>query len=487
MSARLDQLLSGISPAPAMTLSGLTLDSRQVTEGGVFVALSGQTTHGLKFAGEALRRGARGILFEPPVPQGVDVPENAIPVPCLRAHLGEIADRFFSAPSQAMHVVGVTGTNGKTSIVQLLAQALTRDGRRAGSIGTLGCGLHGALHEGERTTPDVIAVHAALAAMRAEGADDVAMEVSSHALDQNRVDAVRFEVAVFTNLTRDHLDYHDSMEAYGRAKQRLFSWKGLKAAVINLDDAFGVTLLAGLPAHVMAIGVSSRAAPGARLRAEALHLSHEGIRFDLVDGDHRALVQSRLLGRFNIDNLLATAGVLITFGWSLQQVAVVLDTLDPVSGRMSRLGGDAGTPLVVVDYAHTPDALEQALNSLRGHTEGQLFCVFGCGGERDAGKRPQMASIAQRLADVVIVTDDNPRHEDGDAIVADILAGFADLAAVRVERDRAAAIAFAIDMARPGDTVLIAGKGHEAYQDVGGIKYPFDDQAVAQRTLEASR
>ena len=481
---RLDQLLEGIAPAPAWPLAGLTLDSRKVVPGGVFVALSGRSAHGLAFAGEAQRRGAAGILFEPPAPAGMELPVAALPVPALRAHLGDIADRYFGSPSQSLRVVGVTGTNGKTSTVQLLAQALTGEGRRAGSIGTLGVGLHGALREGERTTPDVIAVHAALAALRGEGADAVAMEVSSHALDQGRVDAVRFQIAVFTNLTRDHLDYHGDMATYGAAKARLFAWPGLKAAVVNLDDAFGAALFAQVPEGVETIGVSSRTANGARLRADAIALSAAGIGFDLIDGAARERVQSRLLGRFNIDNLLAVAGVLLAFGWPLARIAATLATLEPVAGRMSRLGGDGAQPLVVVDYAHTPDALEQALASLRGHTAGRLVCVFGCGGERDAGKRPQMAAIAQAGADAVIVTDDNPRGEDGDAIVADILLGFADASAVTVERDRAAAIARAIGMAGPGDTVLIAGKGHEPYQEVRGVKHPFDDRVVAAHALE---
>ncbi len=484
MSVSLNQLLEGIVAAPALDLAGLTLDSRQVVRGGAFVALPGHTTHGLAFADEALRRGANSILFDAPVPAQISIPKEAIAVPGLRAKLGQIADRFYDAPSRAVRVVGVTGTNGKTSTVQLLSQALTLNGRCAGSIGTLGIGLTGAVRAGERTTPDVISVHAALASLRDEGAQDVAMEVSSHALDQGRVDAVRFQVAVFTNLTRDHLDYHQTMQAYGAAKARLFAWSGLKAAVINLDDPFGVQLRAELPADVTAIGVSSRAAAGADLCADAIALDAAGIGFDLVDRDERLRVQSRLLGRFNVDNLLAVAGVLKAANWSHQEIATSLQQLEPVPGRMNRLGGDGLAPLVVVDYAHTPDALEQALRSLRSHTTGQLVCVFGCGGERDTGKRPQMAAIAQALADRIVVTDDNPRNESGDAIVADILAGFTDQSVVRIERDRARAIAVAIGGAQSGDTVLIAGKGHESYQEVAGVQRPFDDQAVALRIME---
>jgi len=411
------------------------------------------------------------------------VPANATAVPGLRRNLGAMADRFHAAPSRSLRVIGVTGTNGKTSTVQLVTQALDRAGEPSGSIGTLGAGLHGRIAQGERTTPDVIRVHALLAAMRDAGARNVAMEVSSHALDQGRVDGVRFNLGVFTNLTRDHLDYHGTMEAYGDAKARLFAWPGLEAAVVNLDDEFGHVLFARIPAGVNRIGVSSRGQAQATLRAEDIGLRAEGVRFELAEGAERQAVQSPLLGRFNVDNLLAVAGVLRAIGWPLRQVADALEALDPVPGRMARLGGDAGTPLVVVDYAHTPDALEQALASLRGHTQGRLLCVFGCGGERDRGKRPQMAAIAEALAERVYVTDDNPRREDGDAIVAEIVAGFTRTGA-SVERDRARAIARAIAAARPGDTVLIAGKGHEPYQDIGGVKHPFDDLDVARRALE---
>lgn len=486
MSQRLDQLLQGIAPAPAATLAGLTLDSRAVVPGGGFVALAGQRSHGLAHADQACERGAAAILFEPPAPEGVGVPAMAVPVPALRARLGEIADRYFDAPSQTLRVIGVTGTNGKTSTVQLLAQLLEILGRRAGTIGTLGMGLHGQLHEGERTTPDVLAVHGALARMRDAGAQDVAMEVSSHALDQGRVDGVHFRIAVFTNLTREHLDYHGDMASYGAAKRRLFGWAGLEAAIINLDDAFGAELAATLKnSGLRVIGVSRSGAAGAGLVADKAGQGADGLDFELREGDLVAPVRSRLLGDFNIDNLLAVAAVARALGWDLQTIGAAIAQLQPVPGRMGRLGGDAVLPLVVIDYAHTPDALEQALHSLREHTAGRLFCVFGCGGERDAGKRPQMAAVAERLADVVHVTDDNPRAEDGDAIVADIMAGFAAPAAVILERDRARAITAAITAAQAGDTVLIAGKGHEPYQEIAGIRHPFDDTAVAACALEA--
>jgi len=322
--------------------------------------------------------------------------------------------------------------------------------------------------------------------LRDAGAQAVAMEVSSHALDQGRVDGVHFDVAVFTNLTRDHLDYHGDMQAYGAAKAKLLAWPGLRAAVVNLDDAYGRELRAALPAGTHTIGLSSRGGQ-ADVRAENVLLDAAGIGFDLIVGDERASVQSPLLGRFNVDNLLAVAGALHALGEGAGAIASTLSRLQPVAGRMNRLGGDNAMPLVVIDYAHTPDALEQALSSLRAHAQGRLVCVFGCGGERDVGKRPQMAAIAEAGADLVIVTDDNPRGEDGDAIVADILKGFSRPDAALVQRDRATAIAHAIGTASASDIVLVAGKGHEPYQEIDGVRHPFDDTAVARSLLQERR
>ncbi|HEX5756844.1 MAG TPA: UDP-N-acetylmuramoyl-L-alanyl-D-glutamate--2,6-diaminopimelate ligase, partial [Arenimonas sp.] len=313
----------------------------------------------------------------------------------------------------------------------------------------------------------------------------VAMEVSSHALDQGRVDAVAFRVAVFTNLSRDHLDYHGDMASYGAAKARLFAWPGLHAVVANLDDVHATVMLAHVDASVTRIGVSSHGAVGAVLRAEDVALTPAGIAFSLVRDGERHAITSKLLGRFNVDNLLAVAGSLLALDLPLAEIAALLPQLSPVAGRMNRVGGGPGQPLLVIDYAHTPDALAQTLDSLRAHTSGRLCCVFGCGGERDRGKRPQMASIAEQGADACIVTDDNPRGEDGDAIVAEIMGGFARPQQVRIERDRARAIAMAVSEAAAGDVVLIAGKGHEPYQEIAGRRLPFDDLAVASSALEA--
>ncbi len=482
----LAELLDGMDASASMPdaiISGLTSDSRAVRAGDAFVALAGASVHGLRFASAANAAGAAAIVYETPAPDGVAIPDDAIGVPDLREKLGVIADRYFKSPSLHLTVIGVTGTNGKTSFVQLLTQALSLHGDVAGSIGTLGAGVYGRVVAGERTTPDVIAVHRLLADMREAGASHVAMEVSSHALDQGRVDAVAFDVAVFTNLTRDHLDYHGSMQVYGDAKAKLFARPTLRAAVVNLDDVYGAQLFAKLPDKLLRIGVSSGGKPEATLRAENVQLDATGVAFELVVNSARHAIKSSLLGRFNVDNMLAVAGALHALGWSLHEIAVLLPQLQPVNGRMNRAGGDAGSPLVVVDYAHTPDALEQALASLREHAAGRLICVFGCGGDRDRGKRRQMGEIASRLADWTIVTDDNPRSEDGDAIVTAILTGFADGDAVSVQRDRAQAIALAISEAAMDDIILIAGKGHETYQDIAGVQRPFDDMAQARTAL----
>jgi UDP-N-acetylmuramoyl-L-alanyl-D-glutamate--2,6-diaminopimelate ligase len=486
---RLVDLLAGIAaPATAgsIVVSGLSLDSRKIRSGDAFIALRGSLAHGITFAPAALASGASVVLAEAPAPVASPAVDDArvIWIDGLRTQVGEIAARFFGRPSAALHVIGVTGTNGKTSIVQLLAAALEILGARAASIGTLGAGLVGAVAAGERTTPDAISVQALLAEFRDAGATHTAMEVSSHALDQGRVNAVGFEVAVFTNLTRDHLDYHGTMSAYGAAKATLFAWPGLGSAVLNADEPFGRKLAAGLRADVRNLRYGIDAAD-AEVRARNVRSSGAGVQFVLGTPWGEGAITSPLLGRFNVYNLLAVAACLGALRYTFAQIQNALSQLQPVAGRMNRLGGDASTPLVVIDYAHTPDALEQALTSLRAHCAGRLVCVFGCGGERDQGKRPLMGAIAERVADRSIITDDNPRGEDGDAIVAQIVAGLAHPQAALVQRDRAAAIAQALRDARPGDIVLIAGKGHEPYQEIAGIKHAFDDLDVARRALEA--
>ncbi|HJU39280.1 MAG TPA: UDP-N-acetylmuramoyl-L-alanyl-D-glutamate--2,6-diaminopimelate ligase [Tahibacter sp.] len=468
----------------AIVVRGLTLDSRDVRDGDAFVALKGATAHGITFAPAALARGASVVLAESPAPPAFSTLEPVVWLDGLRERAGAIAARFHGEPSRSLALVGVTGTNGKTSTVQLLAQALTLLDATAATIGTLGAGLHGQVIEGERTTPDAIRLQALLAQFRDAGAGYVAMEVSSHALEQGRVNAVGFAVAVFTNLSRDHLDYHGTMEAYGAAKAKLFAWPGLAHAIVNIDDAFGRTLTAGIGGgvEVVTTGVDST---DAMVRATNVVTSTAGIAFDLVTPWGSERVTTRLLGRFNVANLLGVIATLAALGFEFGAIVSTVAQLEPVAGRMNRLGGDAHLPLVVVDYSHTPDSLEQALANLRAHCDGTLYCVFGCGGDRDAGKRPIMGAIAEKLADVAIVTDDNPRSEDGDAIAAAVVGGFVDKSRAIVERDRAKAIARAVSAAKAGDVVLIAGKGHEPYQEIAGRKLPFDDLDHARRALEA--
>ncbi|QWT20223.1 UDP-N-acetylmuramoyl-L-alanyl-D-glutamate--2,6-diaminopimelate ligase [Bacillus sp. NP157] len=484
----LSALLDGFADAQGageIVVSGLALDSREIAEGNAFVALRGTKGHGMDFAAKAIENGAAVILAEAPF-DAVDAGVPVVSVKGLREHTGAIAARFHGEPSQALEVIGVTGTNGKTSTVQLIAQALAFLGRKPASVGTLGAGLHGAIVEGERTTPDAISMQALFAGFREAGASHVAMEVSSHALEQGRVNAIAFDVAVFTNLTRDHLDYHGTMEAYGAAKAKLFAFDGLRAAVVNVDDPFGLKLAKGLAEGVQKLRTSmahDATDKDAEVRADIIVTSARGLSFNLNTPWGMRTVRSALLGRFNVANLLAVAAVLGALGEPFERIHAALEALEPVNGRMSRLGGDGRKPLVVVDYSHTPDALKQALLALRSHTKGKLVCVFGAGGDRDAGKRPIMAGIAERLADVVIVTDDNPRSEDGDAIVEQIVAGFVHADTVTVERDRAKAIALALAGTKADDVVLIAGKGHETYQEGPEGKRPFDDLAVAREAM----
>ncbi len=485
---RLDDLLAGYADSGEfadVVVRGLSLDSRAVAEGDAFVALQGSREHGIGFAASALAHGARIVLAEStPVARQAGIAGDVLWIDGLREKLGAIAARFFGDPSRRLRVTGVTGTNGKTSIVQLLARGFSALGRRSATIGTLGAGLHGAIDAGERTTPDAISQQRLLARFLEQGASDVSMEVSSHALDQGRVNGVHFRLAVFTNLTHDHLDYHGDMAGYAAAKRRLFHSPGLGAAAINIDDEFGRELCADLPAGVDCVRYAIDAET-AEVRALDIDMHASGLRFVLRTPWGERLIESKLLGRFNVSNLLAVAATLGALGHGFAEILAALAALEPVPGRMSRLGGSAGNPLVVVDYAHTPDALEQALTSLRAHSSGALVCVFGCGGQRDTAKRAQMAKIAERLADRIIVTDDNPRGEDGDAIVAAIMTGFDHADCVTIERDRGRAIHLAIHVAGANDIVLIAGKGHEPYQEVAGVRHPFDDLDVAQRALGA--
>ncbi|HHQ14249.1 MAG TPA: UDP-N-acetylmuramoyl-L-alanyl-D-glutamate--2,6-diaminopimelate ligase, partial [Chromatiales bacterium] len=411
-----------------------------------------------------------------------------IEVPGLRSKLGLVADRFFGRPSDSLTVIGVTGSNGKTTVAWLLAQALNAAGRRAGYIGTLGHGLLSQLQPGQLTTPDCIEVHRQLRRLHEAGADHAVIEVSSHALDQGRVDAVRFDVAAFTNLSRDHLDYHRDATHYAAAKARLFTEHHPAAAVINVADAFGAQLVHNLPPDTRPVTVTltedAQAPVDASLSGRLGCARCTGLQLELTAGDARSELGSALWGRFNAENLLIAAGVLIALGHALDRAATWLAAAEAPPGRMQRVNDSTDEPAVLIDFAHSPDALRNALEALREHCGGEIWCVFGCGGNRDRGKRAQMAAVAERYADHVIVTDDNPRDEDPEQIVAEILAGFAEPGNVEVQHDRAVAIRLAIRSAQAGDAVLIAGKGHETTQTVGSAHRAFSDLAVARAALD---
>jgi UDP-N-acetylmuramoyl-L-alanyl-D-glutamate--2,6-diaminopimelate ligase len=484
---------SGVDVPADIGVVDLTLDSRAVQFGGAFIALPGTRTHGIGFAAQAVNAGARAILWEPtPGVAAPRVPDTVLllAVPNLTAILGTIADRFFGTPSQAVRTVGVTGTNGKTTTAYVIATATQLLGTPAAYAGTIGFGRIDALKTVTHTTPDSITVHRQLAELRAEGVRSLAMEVSSHALDQHRVDGVRFDTAVFTNLTRDHLDYHGTFESYAAAKAKLFAWPELKHAVINADDEFGRQLLSSQAARAQMLTSYSRSASLPDMRNGVRHLfavrAAAGVTgLDItVDGSWGvATLHSRFIGEFNVENLLAALATLLGWNVPFHDALAALERCSPPPGRMETLVA-TGKPLAIVDYAHTPDALEKLLVAARKHTTGRLICIFGCGGDRDPGKRPIMAAVAERLADQVIVTDDNPRTEDGDAIVADIVKGFTAPARALIERDRAAALAQGIALGKPGDVVLIAGKGHEDYQIVGTERRRFSDREVARALLE---
>ncbi len=483
------ELLDGIVKLPNLPdaeIGGLALDSRKVMFGDLFFALEGSQVHGKQFIDKAIERGAAAVLEEAAWVKKTE--RNGVPViavPALKFKLGAIAERWFGNPSQAMTVVGVTGTNGKTSVSHFIAQALRADGP-CGVIGTLGNGLIGELEASTHTTPDAITLHGLLSSMCDQGAQQAVMEVSSHALEQGRVSGVAFDVAVFTNLSREHLDYHGDMASYGKAKRRLFETPGLKYAVINLDDDYGQSLLASMPG---AIGTVSYGFDDSRLPPSImgtdLQLDSQGLRLRISSDWGFGELNVPLLGRFNAENLLAAFAALLACGLGFDEVLERLSRVQPVPGRMQRLGGGAGEPLVVVDYAHTPDALAQVLTALRAHAPGRLTCVFGCGGDRDVGKRPLMARAAEQAADAVIVTNDNPRSENPDVIVADIFSGFDSADAVTVINDRAAAIRHAVIGAGEGDVVLVAGKGHEDYQLEGEHRLPFSDAEQVREALGA--
>ncbi|KAB7623851.1 UDP-N-acetylmuramoyl-L-alanyl-D-glutamate--2,6-diaminopimelate ligase [Alkalilimnicola sp. S0819] len=488
----LSLLLASLAAVPAeqdRLVTGMTVDSRAVERGDLFLALAGTQRHGLAHVADAVERGAAAIVYEP-----LDEPtlESALAycrrhriaclaVPELSRRAGLLAARFYDEPSRELAVVGVTGTDGKTSVSQFLAQALSEPAHPCGVIGTLGYGVHGQLRPASHTTPDAVRIQALLAEARDQGARHAAMEVSSHALDQARANGVRFACAVLTNLGRDHLDYHTDMAAYAAAKAKLFRSESLRHAVLNADDAFGRQLCEELAGRVPFTAYSLREDAPVALRALRLHCRPEGLDLRVDLQGEQASLRVPLLGRFNAANVLAVLGALHALGMPLPEAVERLRRLQPVPGRMERFGG-GGSPSVVVDYAHTPGALSAALQAMREHVQGRLWLVFGCGGDRDAGKRPLMGAAADAGADAVVLTDDNPRQEDGDAIIRGILDGFCRQKPV-VIRNRKAAIRWAVSRAAPDDVVLVAGKGHESWQLSAGRRLAHSDRDLARKLV----
>ena len=470
----------------------LHCDSRKVRAGDGFIAWPGAATDGRKHVASALAQGAAACLVEHDGADafGFDSPAIAA-YPQLKAATGPIAAAWFGEPSQTLDVLAVTGTNGKTSSAWWLAQALSNVRPQAipcGVIGTLGTGRPPNVEFNGLTTPDPVLLQGELRRFLDQGLKACAIEASSVGIAERRLDGTRVRVAVFTNFTQDHLDYHGSMDAYWDAKEELFGWPGLQAAVVNLDDEKGRALADSLASGAVDLWTVSFKQP-ARLTAEDVGYSDEGMHFAVCEGDHRYPLQTQLIGQYNVSNLLGVIAAMRAMGVALDAAVRACGSLLPVPGRMERLSMP-GQPLVAVDYAHTPDALDQALQALRPLAQqrgGQLWCVFGCGGDRDATKRPLMAAVAKKNADMVVVTSDNPRSEKPENIISQILLGLSHNECVQVEADRAAAIEAAISAAAPADVVLLAGKGHEDYQEVAGVKHPFSDKVQAQAALDARR
>ncbi|BFM17318.1 UDP-N-acetylmuramoyl-L-alanyl-D-glutamate--2,6-diaminopimelate ligase [Maricurvus nonylphenolicus] len=477
------QLLS--SEQLSAELGELVLDSRQVQAGDTFVAVPGYSADGRKFIAAAIDAGAALVLAEGD--QIAVRAEKNIPIielPELNQQLSALAGRYFGEPTQSMFGVGITGTNGKTSCSYWLAHLLDACGSSAAIVGTLGYGCVGkSLVETGMTTPDAIATQRVLAECQQQGAENVVMEVSSHSLDQGRVAAVGFDVAIFTNLSRDHLDYHGSEAAYRDAKLKLMAMPGLQRAVINLDDAAAQSFIAAAQAAAAPVWRYSINNAQADIYCSQLAYGQQGVSARLHTPMGECDIAAPVIGAFNVSNLLAVIAGALAKGLSLETIAKAVSTLPAVPGRMQPVANELDLT-VLVDYAHTPDALASVLKAVKGHSQGQLWCVFGCGGDRDQGKRPQMGQIADSLADRIVVTSDNPRGEEPDHIIAQITAGITKTETAVVVEDRAEAIRYAVNHAQTGDCIVLAGKGHETYQQIGVEKLPFDDVVQARLALQ---
>ncbi|HVY53964.1 MAG TPA: UDP-N-acetylmuramoyl-L-alanyl-D-glutamate--2,6-diaminopimelate ligase [Gammaproteobacteria bacterium] len=466
-----------------ISFTGLAQNSQLVQPGFLFLACKGNTFDGRQYIDEAIQRGAVAVLADA---ESIDLKEELrygvriVYLPNLSNHIPEIARQFYDFPAKKLQIIGVTGTNGKTSCTHFLAQALSSYGALCGIIGTLGSGLLGSLQNTLMTTPDTVTLQRMFAEFVKQNARYVAMEVSSHSLDQKRIEGVEFTVGIFTNLTQDHLDYHGTMADYGAAKKKLFTDYALKHAIINIDDAFGRELQADLPTdQVISYSINNHKA---QIYTREVSFDIAGVRAYVVTPWGEGQLNAPLIGEFNLSNVLAVLGALGALGLPLEAVLAAMMHLKSAPGRMQILGGGS-KPTVIIDYAHTPDALEKTLLALRKHCQGKLYCVFGCGGDRDKGKRPLMGAIAEAHADHVVLTSDNPRHENPHGIIQEILVGLKSPNRVFVQEDRSKAIQEVIQCAAQGDYVLIAGKGAETYQQIGDEKRPFNDCEQAAKWL----
>lgn len=481
---KLSELLGQVEQFPEIELTEMVLDSRAVKQGCLFVAVKGHLSDGRQYIEQAIQNGAKAVLAEADdAEQHLKWELNHnVPVIAfyqLNSHLSALADLFYQQPSKKLALVGVTGTNGKTTVAQLLAQWTQLLGSKSAVMGTIGNGIWGDVKEATNTTGSALEIQSSLASFVQQGADFAAIEVSSHGLAQHRVESLAFQVGIFTNLSRDHLDYHLSMENYASAKKRLFTQLSTRYQVINADDPIGAQWITELPeAVVVSCQPNFQPSHKAWLKVIQVSFSHQGASIEFASSWGNGILQSQLIGAFNVSNLLLVVATMLCLGYELNLLINTVSQLNGVCGRMEMLRAQnaetQGT--AIVDYAHTPDALEKALQAARLHCQGELYCVFGCGGDRDRGKRPLMAEIAEKLADKVIVTDDNPRTENPEQIMKDILAGFTQRSDVQVVHQRKQAIELALTQMKGKDVVLIAGKGHENYQIIGKVKHHFSDQ-----------
>ncbi|CAK9886040.1 MAG: UDP-N-acetylmuramoyl-L-alanyl-D-glutamate--2,6-diaminopimelate ligase [Candidatus Erwinia impunctatus] len=484
-----DVLSPWIAHAPSRQLSHMVLDSRNVAQGDLFIAVKGHAHDGRGFIPQAITQGAAAVLRQADADEQHGACEEIQGVPViafadLPQQLSALAGRFYRSSGDTITTIGVTGTNGKTTVTQLIAQWSQLFGERPAIMGTVGNGLYGQLQVSENTTASAVDVQRTVSQFTAQHATLVAMEVSSHGLDQSRVKAIPFSAAVFTNLSRDHLDYHGDMHSYEQAKWRLFSEHQVSKRIINADDEAGRRWLSRLSDAVAVTLSTSQPAHGQWVNVKSIHYHDAGATIHFNSSWGAGQLESHLMGEFNVSNLLMALATLLALDYPLIRLIATSHLLSPVTGRMEVFKAP-GKPVAVVDYAHTPDALEKALQAVRLHCEGEVWCVFGCGGNRDKGKRPLMGAIAEQFADRLIVTDDNPRNEAPDAIVRDILSGMLDAGRAQVIAGRAQAVTEALSQAKEGDMVLIAGKGHEDYQIIGQQCIDYSDRLTVAQFLGA--